>query len=1611
MQKALLPLAEKYAKQNKRKSVWRKIVRAMACVVVFCTTYALILPAITLEQPVCGLEEHIHGNSCYDKQTTRQETKLVCSYDTLEVHEHTEKCRDENQELICGFADFVVHEHIGACYKENGILVCSLPEIKEHQHTEACYQVETHEHDDVCYIHLRGELICQREETEGHSHTAQCMTRGDLICTLEETEGHTHGDGCSETVLICELTVEPHVHGDGCYRQLICELPEDENHIHSEECSGLVLSCDLTEHPHVHGDDCYQTEFLCELPETEGHTHGDGCYAVVPACGIEETEGHVHSDSCYEQTEELICQPEEPEETVAPELICEEEEIRLHTHDEDECYETYLDENEEEQKRLICEETVVEEHIHNEHCFVTEEVPAEDVDVLTCGLEENEHHTHTDRCYGTWLLSCGQEEHIHNEECMPEPEVIYYCGQEEHIHSEICTDEAGDLICGLEEHSHSTACAALPGAIGYAYRDTMRMMFSAPRTEDSKTYHTDIAPLLYGIRIVDSQNNLVYDSDKPEDGSKTVLLGEKCRIILYFKENTSNQFETAGEGILTYQIPSNLSSDIVDTGVILNRDNQLVARYQINNNELIITPVPVNGENFFGTYNDVKLEIEFDAEVIHSLDQEYTEITFDNSHKINLKVQEDGSLIPKKKQLQYNQVTQTITYECTVTAYGGTMSLAYIDDWWWPDDVYILRDSIQLKDTAGNDITDGWTYKLTESERYFSLTPQTPVTLSHGESITLIYSVRLKEGINRNVEFTNTFAVRDTLAPEETYATATTTSFFEVTNVTKTGIYVPEGENDTVQDALEWTVEIDNSDLNEITITDQLGTGQTFCQHKPIYIRAIRTDGTNEIFNIGWDSVTLNTEKNRFTYTLPTEALADGKYEFAEYKLVYYSHYTLTEGGPDVQYFNNTVHTNIKIGNNPTWGSAEVGVLAVPPGIQKGVTADDDWLTFTVECFMPAGLNNRTSVLLYDTLASWGTEIHGYIQQVPDSLTVTISPEGGTPYELQPYVDQESAEGTYLLAPDGQSFTMYFNTSQAAADASTWKCNVDSTLTVSYRISLDAVMLDGWGGSPNGETLRQFLERTGQNVQNAVQLNYAPKDNVKTAVIWTPPKEPEPHLRKTAAATQADGVYDYSVWFDTGDSYSTIFKTSSYQDKEGTWKEKNHVLSLALTDSFDSRMEYVPGSLKVYAWSYEDPKELLQIYQLAEGTVPTITTSGDTTTMVISAADLIGQEGKYTWLTDQTLLAGLEYMWPGYRYEFVYQLRVKDAVKKSTTEGILELENTASITWTDEDGQKAVDPAHNRISYDTGILQKNMHHIENTNLVQFSILVNHNALDLNPDGDTYIISDTMSSNLGLLYSSLNVQMLDEETGELLGVLTPTDCHFTYNPDENKMTLSVPDGKILRINYNCVVHGTGGETVHITNTVELDGQSWVKDIEESQFYIWNSQGRADASSEAFYLQKQDGNNHHVLAGVTFHLYGDVQSDTPNDYILVDGQRFYHYKSHTTNENGIAYIDDTQLTAEHLYVLVEESPPTGYVALEEPFMFYMEERPPGGDPEIPCVVNGEFVVIENFPIGYELPATGGAGTTSYTMGGLLLMMAAAILLYSHSSKRRKEDRPSF
>ena len=117
-----------------RKAVRRKLrsaISILSCIVVFSTTYALLLPALTLEaETVCGMEEHEHTEDCYTRT-------LICGQEESEGHQHTDECYDEEHNLICGQEESEGHQHTDDCYEMQ--LTCG----KEvHVHSEECYKRE-----------------------------------------------------------------------------------------------------------------------------------------------------------------------------------------------------------------------------------------------------------------------------------------------------------------------------------------------------------------------------------------------------------------------------------------------------------------------------------------------------------------------------------------------------------------------------------------------------------------------------------------------------------------------------------------------------------------------------------------------------------------------------------------------------------------------------------------------------------------------------------------------------------------------------------------------------------------------------------------------------------------------------------------------------------------------------------------------------------------------------------------------------------------------------------------------------------------------------------------------------------------------------------------------------------------------------------------------------------------------------------------------------------------------------------------------------------------------------------------------------------------------------
>ncbi len=266
--------AKQYLATQRKESRWQKVVTGLAGVVVFCTTYALILPAITMTTPLqCEIPEHVHTEECYTVETVTRSGELTCELAEAEGHTHSESCgAGETEELTCAF-------------------------------TEG----EGHSHDEGCYVSLRGELICtETEETVEREVTREVPREisREVSVDVERERVDENGETVVETETVTELVTET-------VMETVTETVTESI-------------------PHAHSDSCYEwsEELSCTLEEREGHSHGEACFETVTreACTLEEREGHSHSESCYaegaEETEELRT------------LTCALEE---HTHD-DNCY-------------------------------------------------------------------------------------------------------------------------------------------------------------------------------------------------------------------------------------------------------------------------------------------------------------------------------------------------------------------------------------------------------------------------------------------------------------------------------------------------------------------------------------------------------------------------------------------------------------------------------------------------------------------------------------------------------------------------------------------------------------------------------------------------------------------------------------------------------------------------------------------------------------------------------------------------------------------------------------------------------------------------------------------------------------------------------------------------------------------------------------------------------------------------------------------------------------------------------------------------------------------------------------------------------------------------
>lgn len=215
--------------------------------------------------------------------------------------------------------------------------------------------------------------------------------------------------------------------------------------------------------------------------------------------------------------------------------------------------------------------------------------------------------------------------------------------------------------------------------------------------------------------------------------------------------------------------------------------------------------------------------------------------------------------------------------------------------------------------------------------------------------------------------------------------------------------------------------------------------------------------------------------------------------------------------------------------------------------------------------------------------------------------------------------------------------------------------------------------------------------------------------------------------------------------------------------------------------------------------------------------------------------------------------------------------------------------------------------------------------------------------------DSFVVTDTLHEHLNYV---------DESQSSPNG--------FTFSEDDRTLTWTGDPAQLspgtIEITFEAQISEDAVANVGIDNvaTIDYDNGYVVDGDTTPPVTVVPTAGKLK-------LMKKDGDSGDRLKGAEFDLVQDGE-------VIASG---------TTNHRG--YIDFGELDFGE-YQLVETKAPNGYNKLRNPIDVTVNED-----------TLTQTIKVDNFKSGWELPKTGGIGTTFFTLLGLTLMGAASFLYF--------------
>lgn len=699
---------------------------------------------------------------------------------------------------------------------------------------------------------------------------------------------------------------------------------------------------------------------------------------------------------------------------------------------------------------------------------------------------------------------------------------------------------------------------------------------------------------------------------------------------------------------------------------------------------------------------------------------------------------------------------------------------------------------------------------------------------------------------------------------------------------------------------IKWTVKLNQgelkADMSGYKFTDKLDDKQTYTGNYTVY-----KGDSSSVFDTG----VIDPSKSSFSYQFQAN-LAD---KYATYRIEY--------------------HTKMKDTNSYETVSNEAKIE------HEGRVSGNSWNTFTPQLVgnsFVVKTREDWSAAATDGTATWKLviDLRSIVNAYnPESVTVYDTFQSALSQTLGPVPESYSIKIGDVELKKGQDWNFWnkYDTSSIGTkkninlDIYTKNDKVKKALEqsryaeITYKTKTDA--LSGWYSNFAAAGV------TGWKSSLTDVVTYVVNNETSSPAVEKPSSETVVKWDEDFDWNKADGSTEKGAWVISWTVYVNRAPTVG-GDYYGATKLNGNPLDIV--DTLPIGMSYVPGSAKYLL--YQNPHTPPASDNYRRGDEVTALPQG-----FPNGKDLMGDQVKsdasantVTFSIPTTDLG--EYA--GYA-KLTYQTAVKRG-ELDTSKNEVKFTNSASA----ESGNKKFDSGSGTVTIKNNVINKTGEQVANNNRIKYTIFVNESAVDLKSGTDFLELVDTMDAKCTLVPSTLKVYERVNGAWSQLAADKDYSSKMEQVEDESvsrtKLTLNVPDGKYLKVEYEVIPSGKPGDKVPLSNTATLTGVKDGSATDDRTWEIKNASASAGGNGYGITMTKYDAQQvGATLEGAKFTLYSVSMDQVAMKGI--EGART-EFETADTDVNGkISFgTENKAMTNCVLYQLVESNAPEGYAKAE-------------------------------------------------------------------------------